>query len=459
MLRLFTERALIARDWVQNALVTVDDHGVIASVDRDLPGCPAGATHVAGALVPGMPNVHSHAFQRAMAGLAERRGAGDDDFWSWRSTMYGFVERVTPSECQAIAEQLYVEMLKAGYTGVAEFHYLHHAPSGMPYEPPTEMSDRIVAAAMNTGIAVTLLPVLYTASGFGGQPPSPAQRRFVNDPERFAALLEALQGRYRRQPHVRLGVALHSLRAVTPAALRAALDAAHGLDATAPVHIHVAEQVREVEESLAWCGQRPVAWLLDHVDVDARWCLVHATHVNDAELEGIVASGAAVGLCPTTEANLGDGVFPAVALLRAGGCFGIGSDSNVSVSPREELRLLEYGQRLVHRGRALLADAPNASVGASLYHRALAGGAQALGRACGAVAPGYRADLVVLDVEEPTLVGRDGDALLDAFVFAGNDNPVSDVMVGGRWLVRGRRHLNEEEIGERFAAVQRRPPR
>ncbi|HET7358834.1 MAG TPA: formimidoylglutamate deiminase, partial [Rhodanobacteraceae bacterium] len=323
-------------------------------------------------VLPGMPNLHSHAFQRAMAGLAERRGQGDDSFWSWRETMYAFAAALGPDDLQAIAAQLYVEMLKAGYTQVCEFHYLHHQPDGTPYADPAAMSLALVEAAREAGIGLTLLPVLYMRGGFDGRPLSPRQRRFGHDVDGFMALFERLRALH--EPMLRVGIALHSLRAVPEAAMREVLDAVAGTGC--PIHIHVAEQIGEVQDCLAVHNARPVEWLLDHAPVDARWCLVHATHLTDDELRRAAASGAVAGLCPTTEANLGDGLFPLAAWLDAGGTLGIGSDSHISVSPVEELRWLEYGQRLASRHRNVAARGAGKSVGETLWTAALAGGAQ-----------------------------------------------------------------------------------
>ncbi len=460
--QLFAERALLPDGWARDVRLEVGDDGTLANVR---PGAVAdGAPLASGPVLPGMPNLHSHAFQRAMAGLAERArlgsedgtaggGAGRDSFWTWREVMYGFVRRLTPEQVQAIAAQLYVEMLKAGYTAVGEFHYLHHQPNGQPYADLAEMSRRVIAAARETGIGLTHLPVLYGYGGFGGQPAGEGQRRFLNDPERFLALISDLHAELAGDPQMRLGIAPHSLRAVTPDSLAAALHGLRGLDREAPVHIHVAEQQQEVRDCIEWSGLRPVEWLLSNEAIDPRWCLVHATHMTDEEAEALARSGAVAGLCPTTEANLGDGLFPAGAFLEAGGRFGVGSDSHISISPIEELRWLEYGQRLALKRRNLLAgDDGTASVGARLYRAALEGGARALGRPIGRLAPGCRADLIVLDDRLPTLFGRDGDLLLDALVFAGNLNPVRDVMVGGRWLVEAGRHRGEEAV---FAGYRR----
>ncbi len=410
-------------------------------------------------VLPGMPNLHSHAFQRAMAGLAERRGPGEDSFWTWREVMYAFATRVGPDELRAIATQLYVEMLKVGYTQVCEFHYLHHQPDGTPYADPATMSLALVEAAQEAGIGLTLLPVLYMSGGFDGRALGERQRRFGHGVDDFLRLVERL--RLLESPKLRVGIALHSLRAVPADAMRAVLDGVHDLPdphgfspaAAMPIHIHIAEQLGEVQDCLALRNARPVEWLLDHAEIDGRWCLVHATHMSDDEVRRVAMSGAVVGLCPTTEANLGDGVFPLEAYLDAGGSFGIGSDSHISVSPVEELRWLEYGQRLVtrHRNIASLADSP--SVGETLYARALAGGAIASGAPIGCIEAGARADLVVLDETAPLLAGRDARHLIDTWLFAGNANLVRDVMVDGEWVVRDSRHRDEARIAVRYRAA------
>ena len=363
--------------------------------------------------------------------------------------MYGFVARLTPDDLAAIAAQLYVEMLEAGFTSVGEFHYLHHAPDGAPYDDRGETSARLVEAARRTGIGITLLPVLYAAGGFGGVEVGAGQRRFAMTADEFIALVADLAGRWRDDAGVRMGVALHSLRAVPPDGLARALAGREAIDATAPVHIHIAEQVREVEDCLAWCGARPIEWLLDNAAVGERWCLVHATHISEAETGALAASGAVAGLCPTTEANLGDGLFPLRSYLDAGGRFGVGSDSHISVSPVEELRWLEYGQRLTTLSRNVVAEAGQSS-GEALYGAALAGGARALARPVGALAPGLRADLVVLDAGHPALVGRDSDQILDSWLFSGNTSSVRDVMVGGEWVVRDGAHAQREFIAAAY---------
>ena len=445
---LFAESALLPDGWARDVRLTIDDRtGDLAAVE--VGADPVGAERLDGPVLPGMPNLHSHAFQRAMAGLAEAAELDPGSFWSWRRVMYRFAEALGPDDLATIAAQLQIEMLKAGYTAVAEFHYLHNAPDGRPYGDPAELSRALLAAATRSGIGMTLLPVLYQTSGFGGLAPSEGQRRFILSTDRFLSLVEDMTAATRGDGQFRVGVAPHSLRAVPPDALTQMLA---GIEATAPVHIHIAEQVGEVEECLAWSGTRPVDWLLDHQPVDARWCLVHATHLTPDEMTALARSSAVAGLCPTTEANLGDGLFPLEAFQAAGGIWGIGSDSHVSVSPVEELRWLEYGRRLVTLRRNVAA-LPGQSTGAGLWSRALDGGAAACGRRIGALRPGYRADLLVLDGEHPLTYGRTGDRLVDALVFAGNANLVRHVLVGGRWRVRDGRHEAEAETAAAYRRV------
>jgi len=461
---LFCPSVLLAGEgWASDVLLRFDGAGRIAAIEHG--ASPAGASSVAaGPVVPGMPNLHSHAFQRAMAGLAERAGSGggseQDGFWTWRRTMYGFLARLSPEAVEAIAVQLYVEMLKAGYTSVAEFHYLHHDPAGKPYADRAETSLRIAAAAAQAGIRLTLLPTLYAHGGFGGAPPAEGQRRFINTVDGLLSIVERMRGIAADQPMLRVGLALHSLRAVTPEELREAVAGFTALDPAGPIHIHIAEQVKEVEDCLAWSGRRPVEWLLDHEAVSDRWCLVHATHLTPEETSRLARSGAVAGLCPTTEANLGDGIFPAEPYLHAGGRFGVGSDSHIGVSAAEELRLLEYGQRLVTRRRNVLRMPGTASVGAGLYRAAVAGGNRALGLGWGnpadasppsdGIAVGAPADLLVLDGAHPRLAGRSGDLLLDSYVFGGDASCIRDVMVGGCFVVREGRHPDEAAIAARY---------
>lgn len=400
-----------------------------------------------GLLAPAMPNLHSHAFQRAMAGLAERRGADSESFWTWREAMYRLALTMTPEDVEAVAAQLYVEMLEAGFSSVGEFHYLHHDREGRPYADPAEMAGRIAAAARATGIGLTLLPVFYAHSGFGGAPPGDEQRRFICDVELYARLHEGCRRHLDGLPGAVLGVAPHSLRAVTGGELTQVM----ALAGAAPIHIHVAEQVKEVEDSVKATGMRPVRWLLENIGLDRRWCLIHATHMRPEETVGVARSGAVAGLCPITEANLGDGVFDLSRFTAAGGAFGVGSDSNVQIGLGDELRMLEYSQRLAHRQRCVAA-APGGSTGRGLYEAALAGGAQALGRR-GGLAAGAPADMVALRLDQPTLAERSGEALLDAWVFAGAK--IDRVWARGACVVENGRHAAREPIFERFRATLR----
>ena len=448
---LWAEAALLPDGFADAVRLEIDERGDLTDVR--VGADPAGAERVPGVVLPGMPNLHSHAFQRAMAGLAERLEPGEASFWTWREVMYRFLERIGPDELRAIASQLYVEMLEAGYTAVGEFHYLHHQRDGRAYADPAELSWAILEAQRASGIGLTHLPVLYMAGGFGGRAPEAGQRRFVHDLDRFAHLIDRLKPRFSEDPNLRLGIAPHSLRAVPDEALREVVALADAIDPEAPIHIHVAEQVKEVRDCLEWCGARPVRHLFDAAPVGPRWCLIHATHMDDAETAMLARSGAVAGLCPTTEANLGDGLFDLGGYLTAGGRFGIGSDSHVSISPIEELRWLEYGQRLGTLRRLIGASAEQPHCGARLWRDALAGGAQALGRRIGRLAPGHRADLIRIDDRHPILAGRRGEGLLDALVFSGNVNLVRDVMVGGSWVVRDGRHLRRDEIAEAYRAT------
>jgi len=437
-------RAWLEGAWRRDVRMTVGD-GRIAALTI-APPAPDDQRHAIA--LPGLPNLHSHAFQRGMAGLAETRGASDDSFWTWREVMYRFVARLTPTDMQAIAAMAYAEMLETGFTRAGEFHYLHHGADGAAYANPAEMAAAIAAAAEETGIALTLLPVFYAHAGFGGTAPGEGQRRFINDIDSYARLHAAAAEAIAPLPDAVIGIAPHSLRAVTPGEL----DALLALAPTGPVHIHIAEQRAEVEACLAWSGERPVEWLLAHAPVDARWCLVHATHMTAAETQALAASGAVAGLCPITEANLGDGLFPAVDYLAAGGRWGVGSDSNVLIDAAEELRWLEYGQRLITRGRNVLAAAAGARTGAALLAGALAGGAQALG-AGGAWAVGAAADFVTLDAGHPALVACPDAALADGWIFSAGRGAIDGVWRRGRQVVAGGRHMHRTAIVDRYAQV------
>jgi formiminoglutamate deiminase len=398
--------------------------------------------------IPGMPNVHSHAFQRGMAGRAEVRGQSPDSFWTWRDWMYRFALTMTPDQVEAVASQVYVEMLEAGFTRVGEFHYLHHDRDGRPYASVAEMAMRIAAAADHAGLGLTLLPVFYAHANFGALPPTPGQRRFVSDIDGFARILEGCRAAADRLDGANVGIAPHSLRAVAPEEL----TAVRAMAGDGPIHIHAAEQAREVEDCLAWSGARPVAWLLDNAGIDARWCLIHATHMSADETARLARSGAVAGLCPVTEANLGDGVFNGAAFVDHGGRFGIGTDSNVQISVADELRQFEYAQRLVHRARNVMAVA-GGSTGRALFDGALRGGAAALRADAGGLAMGAAANLVTLDAGHPGLVGCAGDAILDAWIFGPASTAIDEVWVRGRRLVSGGRHRWRDAIESRFRAV------
>lgn len=434
--------ALLPDGWARDVRLGVAG-GRITWIETEARRAPGEA--VAGAVaLPGVANVHSHAFQRAMAGLTEARGPTDDDFWTWRELMYRFLDRGGPDEIEAITALAFAEMLEGGFTRVAEFHYLHNDPAGARYADPAEIAGRIVAAAGATGIGLTMLPVFYAHAGFGGQPPADGQRRFIHDLESFADIVSRCRSLTADLDDALVGVAPHSLRAVTPEEL-AALP---GLAREGPVHIHVAEQTKEVDDCLAWSGARPVEWLLANAPVDPRWTLIHATHVLESEWREMIARGAVVGLCPITEANLGDGVFPAAAYAKAGGRFGIGTDSNVQIGLAEELRMLEYSQRLALRGRAVMADETR-STGRALFDRALAGGAQASGTD-GGLRVGAAADIVALDTAGSVFDGRDGDALLDSWIFGAPTGSIASVWRAGRQVVRDGRHIDREAIEARY---------
>jgi formimidoylglutamate deiminase len=451
---LLAPSALLPSGWAQDVRIDIAPDGTIAAVtpEADRPGGER-LERLGGPVVPGLANLHSHAFQRAMAGLAEKRRDPADSFWTWREAMYRVAHAVTPDALGAIARFLFIEMLKAGYTTVGEFHYLHNDHDGRPYGDPAEMSARLIYAAAEAGIALTVMPVLYMRAGFDGAPLEPAQRRFAADEERLLAILESLRWHGRESTSLRVGIAPHSLRAVPLEVVR---HIAAALPEDTTIHIHVAEQIREVEDCLAATGARPVELLMAEAPVGPSWCLVHATHVGADEMVDIAASGAVAGLCPITEANLGDGVFPLAEFLTAGGRFGIGSDSNVALNPWEELRLLEYGQRLAHGRRCLsLPEGGTGSVGGALLRAALAGGAAALHQPVGVIAPGFRADLVVLDRDRLVQPEAEADDILDAAVFGGAALPVRDVMVAGIWRVCAGRHAVEEPARAAFLSALR----
>lgn len=445
-MQLFFERALLPGGIARNVRVSVAARGLLAKVE---PNATAGDDPVIrGLAVPGMPNLHSHAFQRAMAGKAESGGDAEDSFWTWRELMYRFVEQLEPADVAAIAAFAYLEMIEAGYTSVAEFHYLHRQPNGKPYADPAAMAQATRSGASRAGIRQVLLPCLYQNSGFGGQAPSARQRRFCQDADSFLRLFEELnRGDSRTQT---TGIALHSLRAVTPDVLRTVVANVRAMRPAVPIHIHIAEQAKEVAECLAWSGQRPIELLLNMGVVDAHWCLVHATHATPAEIRDLAQTQAVAGLCPTTEANLGDGRFPFDSFAAAGGRMGIGTDSQVSIDPREELRTIEYTLRMWREQRILSASPAAPNCGTYLYSASAAGGAQALGLPAGAIAAGAPADIVVIDTDRPEFAGVADAALLDAYIFAPRPGQVREVLVDGTWVLRDRQHPERESIAANY---------
>ncbi len=441
---LWFETALLPAGWTRDVRLTIES-GIVARVETGVSAVAGDERHAVG--IPGLANLHSHGFQRGMAGLAETRGPEGDNFWTWREVMYRFLDRLGPEDVEAITAQAYVEMLESGFTRVGEFHYLHHDPSGRPYANLAELTERVAAAADATGIGLTLLPVFYAHGNFGSAPPTPGQRRFLNDVDRFARLFEASAGVIKKLEDANLGVAPHSLRAVAPEELSRIVALAAGK----PVHIHVAEQTKEVDDCVAWSGLRPVEWLLEKAQVDAHWCLVHATHMTRSETKRLAASGAVAGLCPVTEANLGDGIFPSTDYLAEGGAFGLGTDSNVLIGAADELRGLEYVQRLATRARNVLARGQGDSTGRGLFDGALKGGAQALGVPAWGFREGANADLISFDLTTPALAGRGENSVLDSWIFAGGG--IDCVWRRGRKLVAGGRHHNREVIRERYSRV------
>jgi len=444
---LHAARALTPDGWKSDVRVTIDE-GAIRAVESGVAAEDGDERHAI--MAPAAMNLHSHAFQRAMAGLAETRGKETDTFWTWRETMYRFALMMSPEEVEAVAAQLYVEMLEAGFAAVAEFHYLHNAPDGSPYAEPAEMAARILAAAGRAGIGIVLLPVFYAHSTFGGAKPKPEQRRFITDLPSFARLVDACRGIVKRDAGETIGIAPHSLRAVTPEELAELIPLAAG----GPIHIHAAEQIKEVEDCVGALGARPVRWLIDHAGVDKNWCLVHATHMDEGETRDLARSGAVAGLCPVTEANLGDGIFNAADYLREGGRYGVGTDSNVSIGIASELRQLEYAQRLKARARNVCAP-PEASCGRAMLEAIWSGGAQALKRNSGSLAPGAAADILTFRADHPTLAGKTDDQILDAWIFSVGDSLIDCVFSGGLKVVAGGRHVFRDEIARQFVKTMR----
>jgi formiminoglutamate deiminase len=447
MTHLWFSSALLPGGWSAAVRLTLSE-GIITRVETGADPAVGDERH--GVAIPGLPNLHSHAFQRAMAGLTEHGDrAARDDFWTWREAMYRFVDRLGPDDVEAIAALAFAEMLETGFTRVGEFHYLHHDPTGRPYADPAELATRIIAAAASTGFGLTLLPAFYAHANFGALPPTPGQRRFVTDLDGFARLLDAARRAAIGLPGTVVGVAPHSLRAVSPDELREVVP----LAGTGPIHIHVAEQRREVEDCREWAGRRPVEWLLDSQTVDARWCLIHATHTTAAERWGIASREAVVGLCPITESNLGDGVFDARAFQADGGRFGVGTDSNVLIDAAGELRQLEYTQRLKARRRNILTAGPHWSTGRTLFDGSLRAGSQALGATGGGLERGHPADIVTLATDHNSMASRTDDRLLDGWIFAARCGAIDSVWARGRRVVAGGRHVARETLEQRYRTV------
>ena len=437
--------ALLANGWASDVSIKIDNVGDIVDIQTGVQDASSGC------LIAGLANCHSHAHQRAMAGLAETASSNNDSFWTWRKTMYQFIDTMQPHQLRAIAAQLYLEMLTAGYTHVAEFQYLHHQRNGQHYNDIAEMSLQTLCAAQEVGMGITSLPVHYQYAGFGGQKITDQQARFFNTPDSLLKIVDSLKTASNNNQNANVGIAGHSLRATSKERFSEVLNGLMSSDT--PVHMHIAEQVKEVEDCLEWSGSRPMDYCLDNFDVDSNWCLIHATHMSESETLRLAQSGAVAGLCPSTEANLGDGFFNATSYLAANGKLAIGSDSHISTSPIEELRWFEYGQRLLSKSRNQLSGGVNRSTGRNLFEIATAGGARACGHNAGVIEVGKRADLLVLDCDSPLLVERHEDQLLDSWIFSGNSNVISDVYVGGQHLIRDGQHPLKERINQQFRAT------
>jgi len=463
MKKYYAKNILLSDGWATDKTITIEN-GIITAITS---GKDASAYVLLGAVIPGMVNCHSHAFQRAFAGFSEQGSEGKDSFWTWRKIMYKFLAQLSHDDAQVIAQQLYIEMLKMGYTRVAEFHYLHHDLDGNTYSQKDSenqsqnqsqdklatMAHAIFKAAKNSGIGLTMLPVLYQYAGFGQQEPNEGQKRFINSTAQFNQLVSECFALTKEYPNTNIGIAPHSLRAVDKKSITKAVEHVRSLDNKAPIHIHIAEQQQEVTDCLQHYSKRPVQWLLDNIELDEYWCLIHATHINEQEQKGIVASKAIAGICPTTEANLGDGIFPTTEFLALKGTFAIGSDSHISVNPIEELRWLEYAQRLTKQQRAILASPEVASVGQNLWHKAAMGGAQSTNSNTGALSVGKQADLLVLDEKQTSLFANNNDHLLDSVIFASQKNTVQDVMVNGHWVIQNGEHKQAQSSADNFAKL------
>lgn len=446
MTTIFAKTALIGDIWQENVLITIDEAtGLITSIKKNTKA--SGANEILDIALPAMSNIHSHAFQRAMAGMTEYKSSINDSFWTWRELMYKFANQLSPDDVSDIASYLYLEMLKAGYSNIGEFHYLHHDKGGRHYQNITEMSDAIINAASKVGIAITHLPVFYRYSGFGKKAPLPEQVRFINNIDSYLQILEKLNSSYKNSKNVKIGIAYHSLRAITIEDIKATLTD------SVPIHIHIAEQMAEVEDCLNFCGRRPVEYLFDNIDVRSNWSLIHATHIDGFEVEKIAKAKAVVGICPVTEANLGDGIFPLKKMIDEGGRFAIGTDSHVSVSMADELRILEYSQRLNKKLRVIAKDESYSSVGGYLYRKTSKTGAQALGQNSGVIAKDMLADILGLDSKNIALFAKKEDFILDSFIFACPQNPINFVMVAGKAVIKDGHHSKEAEICKKYKQV------
>lgn len=449
----FIERAFLGHSWAKDIRLCIDSNGLISHLEEN--ALAQESDHRLSIVIPGLVNCHSHSFQRAMAGLTEYQLSPTDTFWSWRKTMYHFANLVSPEDLQHIASYLYMEMIKHGYTSVAEFHYVHHQPDGRPYSSVSQLSQSIINAANIVGINLTLLPVLYMNADFGDQPLLDEQKRFANSLEGYLAIYEQAARYCSAQHQHRVGLALHSLRAVPTKIITDVINFSKSMADSCPIHIHIAEQTKEVDQSLKVLGKRPIEWLLDSYDIDKNWCLIHATHMTKEETAQVVKSGATVGICPTTEGNLGDGFFPLQSYLDQGGYIAIGSDGNTCTNPAEELRWLEYGQRLLSRTRNIASDNEERHTGTNLYKHCLVGGARSIGQKTGMLKLGFRADLLVLDECSADLSSISDDYIIDTLLFGTSKSLIKSVMINGEWKITNFNHVNQEQIRENFVSATR----
>lgn len=449
----FIERAFLSHGWTKDVRLSVDTHGFISSLQENV--LAQEKDQRLSIVIPGLVNCHSHSFQRVMAGLTEYQVSSKDNFWSWRKTMYHFANLLSPEELQHIASYLYLEMIKQGYTSVAEFHYVHHQADGVHYSSLSQLSQSIINAANVVGINLTLLPVLYMNAGFGDQAILDEQKRFGNSLESYLRIHEEAVQYCSAQHQHNVGLALHSLRAVSADTISEAINYSKFIAQPCPVHIHIAEQTEEVEQSLEMLGKRPVEWLLDNYDVDKNWCLIHATHITEKEIANIARSGATVGICPSTEANLGDGFFPLRQYLDQGGYIAVGSDGNTCTNPIEELRWLEYGQRLLSRTRNITSDKKERHTGTNLYTNCLAGGARSIGQRTGTLKVGHRADLLVLDECSADLCSIPDDYIIDTLLFGAGRSLIKSVMINGEWKITDFNHIDQSRIKDKFVSATR----